>query len=394
MSRPLHGLESGRLLVVDDDLDACRFVCEAARGCGFEVESARTAEDFERHFAAFRPEVILLDLSMPDVDGVEILHRLAREGSRARIVPLSGFDGRVRQAAVRVGTQLGLRMEASLAKPITGARLQEVLGGLLPLGARIGRDDLGRAVAQREFFLLYQPKIEMASGRVCGVEALARWDHPELGIVPPDAFVPAFERAGLAAELSRVVLDMAARQVTAWREAGLETTVAVNVSAPELAVRSFPERVFGVLDAWQLDPRHLVIEITETGAMEDVVRAADVLVRLRLKGVAISLDDFGTGYSSMAWLHRLPFSELKVDRSFVLELGKGGEADLLVKAMVELAHNLGLEVCAEGVETAEAWDRLRALGCERVQGFAVSRPLPGDDLPAWIRAWGGRPSWQ
>jgi EAL domain-containing protein (putative c-di-GMP-specific phosphodiesterase class I) len=182
---------------------------------------------------------------------------------------------------------------------------------------------------------------------------------------------------------------MAAGQRACWKQQGLETSVAVNVSALEVVDLAFPERVFDLLQTWRLDASDLVLEVTETGAMEDVVRAADVLTRLRLRGLSISLDDFGTGYSSLVWLHRLPFSELKVDRSFVADLGRTAEADILVTAIVELAHHLGLEVCAEGVETPGAWELLRALGCERAQGYLVSPPLSGDDLLGWARAWPG-----
>jgi len=245
--------------------------------------------------------------------------------------------------------------------------------------------ELRRAIEQQQLVLHYQPKVDAHTGRVLGVEALVRWQHPEHGLVPPDEFIPLAERTGLIAPLTHYVMDAALRQCRAWQQAGHELSVAVNISARRLLDLAFPEEVAGLLAAWQVPARQLVLEITESTIMADPAHALQILGRLNTMGVQLAIDDFGTGYSSLAYLKTLPVHELKVDRSFVTQMTSNASDAVIVRSTVDLGRNLGLRVVAEGVEDQTTWRELDALGCDAIQGYHVSRPVPADDLTSWLK---------
>jgi EAL domain-containing protein (putative c-di-GMP-specific phosphodiesterase class I) len=226
---------------------------------------------------------------------------------------------------------------------------------------------------------------------VTGVEALVRWQHPQHGLVFPDRFIPAAERTGLIQQLTLVVLDQALAQGRRWRQQGLDLPVAVNLSPRCLLDLKLPDAVRRLLERHETDPTDLELEITESSVMADPQRAIEVLTQLHAIGVRLSIDDFGTGYSSMAYLKQLPVDVLKIDRVFVLDMVEDASDAAIVRSSVDLAHNLGLSVVAEGVETAEIWDRLDQLGCDSLQGYFLARPMPGARLAAWLEAYEARP---
>jgi diguanylate cyclase len=244
--------------------------------------------------------------------------------------------------------------------------------------------ELRRAIDQQQLLLHYQPKVDAHTGQVLGVEALVRWQHPEHGLLPPGDFIPLAERTGLITPLTHYVLDAALRQCNAWRQASHELAVAVNVSARRLLDLEFPEEVAGLLARWEVPARLLVVEITESTIMADPTHAIQILGRLNAMGVEVSIDDFGTGYSSMAYLKSLPVHELKVDRSFVSKMTSSTSDAVIVRSTVDLGRNLGLRVVAEGVEDSLTLQELDALGCDAVQGYYVSRPVPAEDLIGWL----------
>ena len=247
--------------------------------------------------------------------------------------------------------------------------------------------DLRRALDHDELVLHFQPKVALSTGRVIGVEALVRWQHPERGLLGPDEFLALAERTGLIADITRWVLDAAVRQCAAWRRAGIELPVAVNLAAANIVDTPLPEAVAAVLQRWEVPGRLLECEISEDTVMGDPRRATDVLERLRGLGVRLSLDDFGTGHSSLSYLKRLPLDEVKIDRSFVIGMADDPSDAAIVRSTIDLARHLGLEVVAEGVETTEVLDVLAALECDVAQGFLLSRPLPAAEFDGWL----GRP---
>jgi diguanylate cyclase (GGDEF)-like protein len=243
--------------------------------------------------------------------------------------------------------------------------------------------ELRRALDRDELVLHFQPKIDVQTGDLIGAEALVRWQHPQRGLVFPDQFIPLAEQTGLIKALTRHVLCLALAQARAWSDAGRPTPVSVNLSARNLMDEHLPNVVADLLATYRVAPELLELEVTESALMTEPMRAQDVLKRLSLLGLRISIDDFGVGYTSLSQLKTLPVSELKIDRSFVTSMAQDSSNALIVQSVVDLGHNLGLSIVAEGVETAEVLDELSALGCDIAQGYLVGRPMPAVDLDIW-----------
>jgi diguanylate cyclase (GGDEF)-like protein len=241
--------------------------------------------------------------------------------------------------------------------------------------------ELRTAIDEGGFQLLYQPKADLGSGRPAGVEALVRWQHASRGVLLPAEFIPLAEQTGLIKTLTTRVLDQAVGQCAAWRKAGLDVRVAVNLDMRNLLDLEFPAQVEGVLRRWAVPADSLALEITESTMMADPVRVAEVAMRLSRMGVTISIDDFGSGYTSLRHLKELPVDELKIDKSFVTSVAENRDDATIVRTMIDLARNLGLRVVAEGVETEHTWQLLRSLDCDLAQGFFISRPLPPQEIP-------------
>jgi diguanylate cyclase (GGDEF)-like protein/PAS domain S-box-containing protein len=244
--------------------------------------------------------------------------------------------------------------------------------------------DLRRALDQHELVLYYQPKAVLADGEVHAVEALLRWNHPVRGLVPPDDFIPMVQQTGLIKPLTLYVIDEALRQCRSWQDDGLRLAIAVNLSARNLVDAEFPTQVAGLLERWNVEPALLEFEITESAMLADPTRTKLILEHLSAMGIRLSIDDFGTGYSSLAYLKRLPVSEIKVDRSFVMNMDENEDDATIVRSTIDLGRNLGLDVVAEGVESEQVWNRLKALGCTAAQGYYLSRAVPAPELQAWL----------
>jgi EAL domain-containing protein (putative c-di-GMP-specific phosphodiesterase class I) len=250
-----------------------------------------------------------------------------------------------------------------------------------------GRDGVRRALERRELLLHFQPKVELASGAVPGVEALARWQHPQAGLLGPGAFLDAVEAGGLLGPFTDWVLDAALAQRAAWSAAGLELSVAVNVAPATVLDPGFPDRVAAALARHGVPAPGLVIELTEGALVLDHEAAAAGLGRLRTLGAGLSIDDFGTGWSSLARLRRLPFDEVKIDRSFVAGMIEDEDDRAIVRVVVDLARHLDRRVVAEGVEHGDQLAWLAALGCDLAQGFHMGRPMPGAEVAGWLARW-------
>jgi diguanylate cyclase (GGDEF)-like protein len=252
--------------------------------------------------------------------------------------------------------------------------------------------DLRRALEDEELLLHYQPKIDLKNGTVTTVEALVRWNHPARGMIQPDDFIPLAEHTGLIEPLTMYVLDKALKQCSEWRETGLDLRVAVNLSPRNLLDLNFPDNLSGLLRKWKLAPSFLQLEITENSLVSDATRVSGVLDRLSEMRVNLSIDDFGTGYSSLAHLRNLPVGEIKIDRSFVMNMELDDSDAVIVRSTIDLGRNLGLKVVAEGVENASTWKAVSDLGCDMAQGFFRSRPMPPDQIPHYLDVL--RPAWQ
>ncbi len=250
--------------------------------------------------------------------------------------------------------------------------------------------ELRQAIEENRLELYYQPQIDMNNGRVCGAEALLRWQHPSQGFVPPDRFIPIAEQTGLIQPLTAWVLNSALKQCSLWRKDGLLLPVSINLSPRNLFDSDIVDRIASALRNWGVDPECLSLELTESAVMTDPNRALQILTRLDQMGVRLSIDDFGTGYSSLLYLKKLPVDEIKIDKSFVMDMQDDRNDAVIVRSTIDLAHNMSLKVVAEGVENQPTWGTLGSLGCDIAQGFFMGRPMPSEDFEKWLKTspWG------
>ena len=377
-----------RLLVLDDEFMVRETIRLAAQRAGIEAELFASAAEFEDVGAVPDSAVIMIDLRLGNANGVDVLRLLAERRCRAKIVVMSGAEERILQTTERLGKAYGLNMLAALTKPFQLDQLVAIFEAArvtpaLPEGRCSAEGELRRAIMGGELRLHYQPKVDFKTGAILGSEALVRWQHPERGMVPPLSFIPIAEETGLILPLTEWVLGEALRQTSAWRRDGFDESVSINIPGRMLNNLAMPDMISGALASHTLPGSALTLEVTEAEALKDMVSAMDVLARLRLMDVTLSIDDFGTGHSSLTKLRQLPFNELKIDRSFVMDALSDSEARALTETVILLAHRFGIKVVAEGVENAKVWDLVGAMGCDTAQGYFISRPLPADGYQAW-----------
>jgi len=271
-----------------------------------------------------------------------------------------------------------LRGESSAPEPCRAQALD--------LEELIANGELDSAIERGQLSLHYQPKVEMKSGRVVGLEALLRWCHHHHGMISPEHFIPVAERHGRIHTVTRWVLEAVICQCASWRSDGLLVPVAVNLSGLDLAERELPGYVAALLERWEVPPLFIELEITETAAISDHQRCREVLRQLSQLGIAVAIDDFGCGYSSLQRLKQLPFNTIKIDKSFVMDAVHDNQEMVFVDTITQLGHRLGMKVVAEGVESGDSWARLAAAGCDMGQGYHISRPLPGEMMSQWLRS--------
>src|SRR4051794_36623826 len=318
---------------------------------------------------------ILDTLQQPFVVDGQVLEVGASIG--IALYPTHGIDARtlLRRADVAMysakQSQVGYTFHRDDHEPRTADQLSLVV-------------EMRHALERNEFELYYQPKLHLRSGLVTRVEVLLRWNHPTRGMLAPALFIPIAERTGLIRTISDWLLDRALQQCREWQDAGAPIHLAVNLSAKSLQEQTLPSKINDVLKKWDVDPRFLKIEITESSIMADPAHALAIMAMLQSIGVRLSIDDFGTGYSSLTHLRELPIDEIKIDKSFVTGMNSSDADAAIVRTVIDLAHNLGKQVCAEGVEDLETMQCLEEMGCDLAQGYFISRPVPAGALMTWL----------
>ncbi len=403
-------MDERKLLILDDDPMTGSTIGFIAESDGVESRATTSPTEFFEMLESWQPSHVALDLVMPEMDGVEVLVEMARRESPARIIITSGVGSRVLDAAGRSATEHGLNIAGVLSKPFSPGELRGLLhrehGIPLPVEPESGpapaagqvddqpaRQELEAALDARGLDVCYQPKILCATGQMAGFEALVRWTSPTRGAMSPAEFIPLAESSGLISRLTEQVLE----QAMGWfgqhfgeTDRGADPdnliTLSVNISARSLVDGAFVEQTQKRCHELGIQPQQLIFELTESSTMEDPVASLDLLTRLRMKGFQLSIDDFGTGYSSMLQLVRLPFSEIKVDKSFVMSALQSEESRAVVRSVVELGHSLGLRTTAEGVEDAGMLEYLRSIHCSQAQGFHISPPVPGPRAWEWAQS--------
>jgi EAL domain-containing protein (putative c-di-GMP-specific phosphodiesterase class I) len=335
---------------------------------------------------------------MPKIDGIEVIRHLAKMENSPELILMSGQDSAVLSAAENLAVAHALVVRGTLEKPLSIARLRSMLepqtairrtkltGDLKSAARDVSVEELREALDLDQFVLRYQPKEEFAvtGASKYSAECLVRWQHPTQGLIYPDRFIALIERQGWMPDLTTIVFNQAIRQQRQWQQDGLQINLSINVSASDITSLILPETISRLLADNELDTTTITLEVTESELMGELTTSLDVLTRLRLKGVRLSIDDFGTGYSSLLQLFRMPFSELKIDQSFVSKMVVDMEALAIVQACILLGEQFNMRVVAEGVEDLATKELLAELGCQVVQGYFIAKPMAAKDLRPWL----------
>ncbi|MCE2510117.1 MAG: EAL domain-containing response regulator [Alphaproteobacteria bacterium] len=393
--------EAGRsILIVDDEPGVAEFIGDVATGCGLDVTICHSVQAFRGCYPSLTPDVLVVDLNLADGDGIEILRYLAEKACKAKILLVSGTDMSVLKTASKLGSVQGLTICGTLNKPIPLAELEAVLqdtadGSVTtvpcqPTDLAFDEEELRHAIEDDQMEAYYQPKIALTgqgAGQIEAIEALVRWRHPSHGIIAPNHFIPLAEKGGLIGMLTEKMIDTALRKLLEWKQYDSSLSMAVNLSPALLNRLDIPDNLAAQLQPLGISPAQLCLEITESGLLEEKPEIMDILSRLRIKGFHLSIDDIGTGYSSLLQLYQMPFNEVKIDRAFVKDLGIDAKATPIIRSIINMAHEMNLRVCAEGVETEAALAELQVLGCDSVQGYFFSRPLPAGEIRDFLMNW-------
>lgn len=387
-------------MVVDDHSFQRGVVINMLRAQGFgrirEAANGRQALAVLEDADAGPVDVVLCDLEMPEMDGIEFLRILSDARLARSVVILSGREPEILRSVETMLQGSGLGVLGCLKKPVSIEALGALLSGrntTMPrtpdpgASAPFLQTDLERALVGDEITAEFQPRVRLADGALMGVEALARWRRPAGGPVPPAAFVPALVRAQLLAALTDRMLQQTCRALRMWDAGALHLTASVNVSMATMSDVGVTDRFVARVRDHQLDPQRITFEVTETEVMADVPSVLNVMARLRLKGFRLAIDDFGTGYSSLSQLNAIPFTELKIDQSFVRGCEGSKRLRDIVESSIDLGQRLGIQTVAEGVETEAEWAFLRDAGCQEAQGFVIAPAMMPAELPGWAKQW-------
>ncbi|HTY48745.1 MAG TPA: EAL domain-containing response regulator [Steroidobacteraceae bacterium] len=389
----------GSVLVVDDTASQRAYTMAVCLELGVQtvIDAANGREALAKLDALTTPpDLLIVDLEMPVMDGPELLEHLRQRGLETPILVASSREQALLHSVQDMGSSMGLHILGVLSKPIHTDALAATLKSLPAAGARkakraparamvIEPEVLSAAIDRDEIKVHYQPQVEMRSGEVHGVEALARWIHPQLGFVPPDQFIPVAEQHGLIHKLTLSVMRQAMVQTAAWNNSGLDLAVAINLSPLLFDRADLLQEISQLQQSTALPANRVVLEVTESSLMRELSVALAVLTRLRLRGFGLSLDDYGTGFSSLQQLARIPFTELKIDRSFVQGAHSREGLQVMLRSTLEMAERLKVHTVAEGVESLDDWKLLQGYGCTLVQGWLFAKAMPAAEFDAWYK---------
>jgi len=399
--------------IVDDDEAYVTLMQAMVEMAGYDCRIYNSGRVFlEASVTEF--DLVVLDLNMPEKDGIEVMRELTERQSKPSFILISGFDDRVLHSAKQFAESKQLTVVDTLTKPIEvddfvdvviaayvecrlAFLLQETsdfvgagIVGTSPVveskNTDISVEELRLGIEREELVVYIQPQVDFNHGGLVGGEVLVRWQSSSRGLVFPDEFIPLAEENQLMGELTKSVIVKSIEAYQSLRRSGIDTTLSINLSAQNINDLTFPEKLDGLIAEYDIKPAAFNLEITESAVLTDTSAALDIFNRLRMKGFSLSIDDFGTGDSSLKRLFQSPFSELKIDQHFVSRIGRDSDAVSIVKVCALLAEEFKMKTVAEGVETQQIWDKLKALGCDIAQGYFIARPMPVNDFVAWALA--------
>lgn len=340
-------------------------------------------------------DIIVMDLALPGMDGLELIRRLAEEECRAGVIVVGAESSDILFSVETMALAYGVDLLGAIPKPVAAARLHALVANYRrppvpsaePPLPPFTFAEVGKGLQAREFEPFFQPKIELETGQVKGLEMFARWRHPQHGVLGPAAFVPVLEANGRIDFLDWSMIEKSVVACRTLHDAGIPISVSINVDPTTLAHAQFVAQIEACLARHRILPGYITFEITESFVLQSDPHFLERLLRLRMMGFGLAIDDYGTGRSNLQLLASIPFSELKIDRSFVDGASRQRAIGTVLKSYLGLARSLDRDSCAVGVETKQDWDFLQGLGCTYAQGFYIASPMPVEDVPAWLADW-------
>ncbi|TDQ84463.1 EAL domain-containing protein (putative c-di-GMP-specific phosphodiesterase class I) [Dongia mobilis] len=392
-----------RVMVVDGQVVPRRMAAKLIRDCGvadvLEAESGDQALAMLAKDAAI--DLVVTDIRLEGMDGVTFVRRIAEQSLATHLLLISNVDEPLARTVMALARSLNLDAAGHIRKPATPETLRACVQRLLVrraaspiLGARaihVTAEELRQAIALRQFVPYFQPRLRGADGSLTAVEALIRWQHPQRGLIPPGAFIPLADSAGLIDGITGLVLEMSLAWARRWHEAGVAPSISVNLTETALKNAHLPNELLALADEYGIPPARILLEVTESDAITEAPAALETLARLRLMEFGLSIDDFGTGVATPDQLAAVPFTEAKIDQSLVTGVSDQPQYVGVLAQTLRQARDLGLKTVAEGVESKADWELLNELGCDEMQGFYVARPMPGEEIEGWALGWHRQP---
>ncbi|HEU0188589.1 MAG TPA: EAL domain-containing response regulator [Gallionella sp.] len=376
-----------RILVTEDHNFQRKAVVHMLQSLG--VEGVLQASNGKQALEILQREpaldIVMSDLDMPEMDGMEFIRHLAKLHPGISVCIMSSMDSALITSVEKMAKSYGHRLLGAMEKPLFLDQLKNMIAlhqqaqkktvRTTASAASFSLEEVLQAVRDKQIEPFLQPKVMLSNGRLIGAESLARWVHPEQGVIAPYAFIPLLEQSGNMEEITFLMLEKTACACRLLQDEGHKLAISVNLSLSSLSDTTLAERVTRTVRRAGVDPHHIILEVTESAAMTDVAPALENLARLRMHGFGLSIDDYGTGFSSMQQLTRVPFSELKIDRSFVTDCATNHSLRVIVESSIDMARKLHVKSVAEGVETQEEWDMLKSMNCDVVQGYFIAKPM-------------------
>lgn len=389
-----------KVLLVDDD--PTQLIILHAYFSGFDCGAIIETSSAKQALAALEEHgnsvnLIVSDIMMPDMDGIELLRAVKEKGYNGAIAFISGLQQTLIDSVKKLAELHQLNVIGTCRKPLNKQNLDSVFYGVSLEGkvdhhhdgGGVNHEEVAYGLDKAQFLPYYQPKVEVLSGRIVGVEALARWEHPDKGLLSPALFMPLVEAYNLTGQLTSLMFRKALADMAQWQKNNVTVKVALNVTASEVTDLAFPQTIRQLIEEFGVNAKHLVIEITENEVLEFNVTSLEVLARLRLMGIDIAIDDFGTGYSNLKTLKEFPYTELKIDQAFIRGMTKDSFSQETVRVAVTLGRQLNMRLLAEGVETLDEWEFVKQRGIDEVQGFFIAKPMPATDFTLFYNKAGG-----
>lgn len=378
-------MSDNRLLVITSDNSTFLEIQKIAEDHAFHVLCAVTLEEIQNYFTTFKPSLIILDLHFAELDGISLLNYLTHIECKSQLIMIGVEDEKLLLAIQHISKVKGLKLQKILKSPLQAHELSEALKSIEQIkSSAIDAHQIVHALEENYFVIQYQPLIDLQTMGVCGFEALIRLKLPNGNIILPLDFISTSEETGLIVPITAWLIKSTFEQYHIFQKKGPNIKLSINLSSICLNDPVFPDEVLKTANIYKVDPKNICFEITESGISHQSELILEVLTRLRVMGFELSIDDFGTGYSSIVELQRLPFTQLKIDRRFVSDIIENPAALIIVRAIIDLGHNLGLQLVAEGVENQQTLTILQQLKCDIVQGFLIAKPIFLENLEEWF----------